>query len=484
MSPVSSALERRGERLASEVLQGTRGTDGIVGLRGESFRSSLVDGQVLEIESAPYDDCLSPSLVEQYFRDAGQTQLLDAETERELGRRIELGNRLSEIENELAAENGGHANPVDVTLTLVERLDGQRPLLLALGEQIQVDSVGRMAPLLRSDRLRAAIDGPIDPQLVAGVARSARCERGQTLASLVRLSVDSALLPWPVLESIADDAGRTDEPVLLREAPRFRDSLAERHGELEVHFQELRTRANEAADRLACANLRLVISIAKSYRPEAVSFIDLIQEGNIGLLRAVRMYDHRRGCKFSTYATTWIRQSISRAIHNQTRAVRIPVHVSALTSKMLRVRSRLMQETGREPTDEELSSELGISRARLSGPLRAQSLQFTSLDMAVGDDDSLELRNFVEDSDSQSAEDEVAEKALHQELRRIVASLSPRERTVVELRFGLRDGNEQTLEQVGSQLGVTRERVRQIEKSALAELRVASDCRNLRDLLV
>ena len=235
--------------------------------------------------------------------------------------------------------------------------------------------------------------------------------------------------------------------------------------------QRLESGDADAAEQFTVSNLRLVVSIAKHYTGRGLPLIDLIQEGNIGLMRAVERYDWRRGFKFSTYATWWIRQAITRAIADKGRAVRLPVHVHELIGKVSIARHRLTQELGREPTQEELAAHLGVEKERLDD-VRAAMRVPSSLDQPVGEDLDSSIAELLPDPDSPDPEESVGEDWSRQAASQLLAeTLSERERLVMELRLGFSTGNPSTLDEIGAYLGVTRERVRQIESRALGKLR-------------
>src|ERR1700704_453084 len=264
--------------------------------------------------------------------------------------------------------------------------------------------------------------------------------------------------------------------------PRVRAEAVESYRIARYRLSERYERAYEAKQRLTEANLRLVVSIAKKYIGRGMSFLDLIQEGNMGLIRAVEKFDYHKGYKFSTYATWWIRQAITRAIADQARTIRIPVHMVETINKLVRVSRRLLQELGREPTDQEIGDEMGISAEKVREIVKV-SQDPVSLETPIGEEEDSHLGDFVEDKDATSPSDAASLTMLRTEVEDILDTLTPRERRVLQLRFGLIDGHQRTLEEVGKRFGVTRERIRQIEAKALRKLRHPSRSKRLKDYL-
>jgi RNA polymerase primary sigma factor len=277
------------------------------------------------------------------------------------------------------------------------------------------------------------------------------------------------------------EAVSLDDPVRMYLKEIGRVALLKAEQEVE-YAKAIEAGSADAKHRLTEANLRLVVSIAKKYIGRGMSFLDLIQEGNMGLIRAVEKFDYKKGYKFSTYATWWIRQAITRAIADQARTIRIPVHMVETINKLVRVSRRLLQELGREPKDEEIAEVMGITPDKVREIVKV-SQDPVSLETPIGEEEDSHLGDFVEDKEAIAPSDAANLTMLRTEVEDILDTLTPRERRVLQLRFGLIDGHQRTLEEVGKRFGVTRERIRQIEAKALRKLRHPSRSKRLKDYL-
>ena len=286
---------------------------------------------------------------------------------------------------------------------------------------------------------------------------------------------DSAKENDDYVKDIADDSVR----LYLREIGRVPLLTAAE----EIELAKRIAKGDKAAkDKMVEANLRLVVSIAKKYIGRGLDLLDLIQEGSSGLLRAVEKFDYTKGFKFSTYATWWIRQAITRAIADQARTIRIPVHMVETINKLIRTQRRLVQELNREPLPEEIAAEMEIDVEKVNHILKIKQ-DIVSLESPVGDDKDSSLSEFIEDEDSKTPEESATHQLLKEQVADVLSLLTPREQKILRMRFGLEDGRSHTLEEVGLEFGVTRERIRQIEAKALTKLRRHRESKKLKDYL-
>ena len=293
---------------------------------------------------------------------------------------------------------------------------------------------------------------------------------------------DPAPVPDDRLDDLTPPEGISiDDPVrmYLKEIGKVPLLTADEEIELAKRMEEGDV---DAKHRLCEANLRLVVSIAKRYVGRGMLFLDLIQEGNLGLIKAVDKFDYRKGYKFSTYATWWIRQAITRAIADQARTIRIPVHMVETINKLIRVSRQLLQEYGREPLPEEIAEEMGISEDKVREIIKIAQ-EPVSLETPIGEEEDSHLGDFLPDEDAPAPAEAAAFTLLKEQLMSVLSTLTPREEMVLKLRFGLEDGRQRTLEEVGKEFNVTRERIRQIEAKALRKLRHPSRSKKLRDFL-
>ena len=340
-------------------------------------------------------------------------------------------------------------------------------------------------------------DRPVE-KIPAIPAAPKRSKKGSSLKARRRQDAATVLLTGDPVRMYLKEIGKVDlltasEEVHLAMKIEAGTEAAEKleaheNGEFELSRVELRrlTRVEqmglEAKQALISANLRLVVSIAKRYVGRGMLFLDLIQEGNLGLIRAVEKFDYTKGFKFSTYATWWIRQAITRAIADQARTIRIPVHMVETINKLVRIQRQLLQELGREPTPEEIGKEMGLPAERVR-EIQKISQEPVSLETPIGEEEDSQLGDFIEDDAAVVPPDAASFSMLQEQLGKVLDGLAERERKVISLRFGLEDGHPRTLEEVGREFGVTRERIRQIESKTLAKLRHPSRSSKLKDYL-
>jgi RNA polymerase primary sigma factor len=412
-----------------------------------------------------------------YLAEVGQTPLLNTEQTKALGSQIEEGKHIARLEKDWFAEHGARPSAIDLLLALMERFSKARLLFEALYHYLDLPSNGSIAEKVSHPDVRRAIDGNIDQNLSTAIAKITGASQSETEKTLIELSLDSRLIPWDTIEGAGQKSSLTEFGKALQ-SPEFRDKLETHRSEIVEHFEQVRETSRQATNHMIQANLRLVVSVAKKHMDWGVPLPDLIQEGNIGLMQAVQKFDHRRGYKFSTYAIPWIWQAVNRAVNDQSRMVRVPGHLIDELTKLNRARNRLAQKLGRQPTDKELASETGLESKKMELLLKLSSGGPVSFEKPVGEDGG-QLGDFIADQAILQPEEQSTASLLREKLGRTLESLTPRERRIIELRFGLDDEYGRTLEEVGTELGLSKERIRQIEKEALAKLRHPSNSREL-----
>lgn len=419
-------------------------------------------------------------LTRMYLREIGRTPLLKAEQEIQLASKIEKGRYLDGIEFGYFQKHNRFPSGVETALELLKRLAKSRDAVEVVKVHTNMDPQAGVVETIGDRRFREALDRQLDPSLIGKVGEKTNRSSAAAEETIVELSVVSQLVPRRVREWLGSKVA-WDQLEILVTREESQEQLQAYERELKRYFDRVKEEAEKARNHLTQANLRLVVSIAKKYIGHGMSFLDLSQEGNIGLMRAVDKFQYRKGHKFSTYATWWIRQAITRAIADQSRTIRIPVHMVEKINKLQRARRELTQSLGHEPRPEELGQYLDVPAEAIEEITQLLRHEPLSLETPVGEDEDSRLGDFVEDTTSPAPGDLASHQVLREQINNVLNELTPREKKVVELRFGLRDGRSWTLEEVGDEFQLTRERIRQIERQAIRKLRHPSRSRRLID---
>ena len=420
-------------------------------------------------------------LVRVYLHEIGRVRLLTAEEEKILAKNIERGKHIARIRKAYLEKYGRFPSATEIILAMLKELEEEANIIRILQGLLEIKPTKKFIQSICDPRIRQTLEGALNQQLVESLSDQIGKSLPEAEQLLINLSLNISLIPKKILDNIRDKVSFKDIGKLVENTD-FISSTRVYERQLENLFEKLEREAKRAEKHLTEANLRLVVSVAKKHVGRGMSLLDLIQEGNIGLIRAVEKFDYHRGYKFSTYATWWIRQAITRAIADQARTIRIPVHMVETINKLLRVSRRLAQEYGREPTPKEIGLGMEIPSDKVREIIKVAQLPI-SLESPINEEEDSHLSDFIEDRTTLPPADVASRQLLKEQIDEVLSTLSPREQRVLQLRFGLEDGRSRTLEEVGKEFSVTRERIRQIEAKALRKLRHPSRSRRLKDYL-
>ncbi len=416
-----------------------------------------------------------------YLREIGRVSLLTAKQEQALARKIEAERCIRRIERDLQAEWKRPPAAWETVSRIMERLAKGRDLYKLVAPSMNLPTNPALGVLTGDDGLPVRLTGEPDPGLVDTLAGRSGVPPREVKDAIIALAVLARMVPPSALEIVGKEVPLSGVLELLAEE-RVQRRLREHDPRFRQILESSCAEGARAEQDLTEANLRLVVSVAKKYIGRGMSLLDLVQEGNIGLMRAVDKFEYRRGYKFSTYATWWIRQAVTRAIADQSRTIRMPVHMVEHVNKLRRMSRQLVVDRGREPTIDELAQAMEMPPDRVREIIKL-SLVPVSLETPIGEEGDSLLGDFIEDHAAPAPADSAAFQLLKEQIQQVLRTLNDRECRVLQLRFGLEDGRARTLEEVGHEFGVTRERIRQIEAKALRKLRHPSRSKKLKDFL-
>ncbi len=416
-----------------------------------------------------------------YLHEIGRVPLISAEDEKKLARKIEAGKRVKEIKEGFIDKYGTTPKPIQLVLNMLIDLGNARSTLCLFREALGLKECNFFKEAITEPAVQKNLIDEIDQKYTQSIAAKTERSPAESEQELINISLNIRLLPEEVLNAIPDDIalGQIEE---LAEDQVFVESIKVNEQQLNRYLKNIEREAEESEKHLIEANLRLVVSVAKKHIGRGMSLLDLFQEGNLGLIRAVKKFDYHRGYKFSTYATWWIRQAITRSIADQSRTIRIPVHMVETINKLLKASRHLAQEHGREPTAKEIGDKLELSPDKIREIMKVSQIPI-SLEAPVGEEGDSRLGDFIEDQNALSPLVAASRQLLKEQVEEVLFSINPRERRIIQLRFGLADGRSRTLEEVGTEFNLTRERIRQIEAKALRRLRHPTRSRKLKDYL-
>ncbi len=419
--------------------------------------------------------------VRMYLHEIGRVPLLKSADEKRLAQQVEMGKRISEIKKFCHKQTGHEPTPTMIMQCMLREIGQAAPFIHGLQKELDIKEDTSFKKALFNPHLRAAIDNEIDQVITLSLSQKFNKPLPEIEQAIILLSLNSRLLPEELLEHISADV-KLDEMDKQAEDAIFLKSLQCIEIKTQRCFDAMQREAAEAKKHLIEANLRLVVSVAKKHIGRGMPLLDLLQEGNIGLIRAVEKFDYHRGFKFSTYATWWVRQAITRAIADQSRTIRIPVHMVEIINKLQSAIRQLSQENGHEPTPKEIGELMELPADRVREIMKLSQMPI-SLESPIGEDGDTHLGDIIEDKNALAPPEAASHQILKDQVDEVLSTLTPRERRILELRFGLEDGVSRTLEEVGGEFNVTRERIRQIEAKALRKLRHPSRSKKLIDFL-